>query len=131
MALEPTIFVVEDDPAVRDSLKALLESSGLTTEIFCSSEEFLRAFDPPRRGCVILDLELPGVSGLEVLERLAANHTDVPVILVTGRTDVATRARALRSGAVALLDKPLRAETLFDTIQRVLRIRLRLPREHT
>ena len=62
MALKPKIFVVEDDPAVRNSLKDLLESSGLSTEIFCSGEEFLEAFAPPRRGCVILDLQLPGLS---------------------------------------------------------------------
>ena len=115
-ALEPAIFVVDDDPAVRDSLQQLLESIGFTVETYGSGESFLEQASLPDRACVLLDLRLPGLNGLEVLEILAAQHSDACVILISGHGDAATKARASRAGASAMLEKPLRDELLLSTI---------------
>ncbi|MCH8196978.1 MAG: response regulator [Proteobacteria bacterium] len=115
-SFEPAIFIVDDDPAVRDSLQQLLESIGFTVETYGSGESFLEQASLPDRACVLLDLKLPGLNGLEVLETLAARHSDACVILITGHGDAATKARAIRAGAAAMLEKPLRDELLLGTI---------------
>jgi len=115
-SFEPAIFIVDDDPAVRDSLQQLLESIGFTVETYGSGESFLEQASLPDRACVLLDLKLPGLNGLEVLETLAARHSDACVILITGHGDAATKARATRAGAAAMLEKPLRDELLLGTI---------------
>ena len=115
-ALESAIFVVDDDPAVRDSLQQLLESIGFTVETYESGESFLEQASLPDRACVLLDLRLPGLNGLEVLEILAAQHSDACVILISGHGDAATKARVTRAGASAMLEKPLRDELLLSTI---------------
>ncbi len=115
-SFEPAIFIVDDDSAVRDSLQQLLESIGFTVETYGSGESFLEQASLPDRACVLLDLKLPGLNGLEVLEILAARHSDACVILITGHGDAATKARATRAGAAAMLEKPLRDELLLGTI---------------
>ncbi len=115
-SLEPAIFIVDDDPAVRDSLQQLLESIGFTVETYGSGESFLDREGSLDRACVLLDLKLPGLNGLEVLEILAAQHSDACVILITGHGGAATKARATRVGAAAMLEKPLRDELLLSTI---------------
>ena len=114
--LEPAIFIVDDDLAVRDSLQQLLESIGFTVETYGSGESFLEQASLPDRACVLLDLKLPGLNGLEVLEILAAQHSDTCVILISGHSDGAVKARATRAGAAAMLEKPLRDELLLSTI---------------
>lgn len=122
-ALGSAIFIVDDDPAVRDSMQQLLESIGFTVETYGSGESFLEQASPLEGACVLLDLKLPGLNGLEVLEALAERPYDTSVILITGYGDEATRARALRAGAMAMLQKPVRDELLLRTIQRVLKLR--------
>ena len=122
-SLKSAIFIVDDDPAVRDSLQQLLESIGFTVEAYGSGEELLDRGGSLDRACVLLDLKLPGLNGLEVLESLVQRPYDTSVILITGYGDETTRARALRAGAVAILQKPLRDELLLRTIRRVMKLR--------
>lgn len=122
-SFESAIFIVEDDRAVRDSMRQLLESIGFTVETYGSGESFLEQASPLDGACELLDLKLPGLNGLEVLESLAQRPYDTSVILITGYGDETTRARALRAGAVAILQKPVRDELLLRTIRRVLKLR--------
>jgi two-component system response regulator FixJ len=120
---DSAIFIVDDDPAVRDSLQQLLESIGFTVETYGSGESFLEHASPLEGACVLLDLKLPGLNGLEVLESLAQRPYDTSVVLITGHGDSKTRARALRAGAVAMLQKPVRDELLLRTLRRIMKLR--------
>lgn len=113
-----SITIIDDDEAVSHSLQALLEAAGHAVEVYATGEDFLKAAGPS--GCLILDLHLPGLDGIEVMERLREAGTTTPVILVSARFDPATRARAARAGALALLEKPLREPALLDSIERAL-----------
>jgi len=117
---EPIINVIDDDEAVRDSLKLLLESHGMVVEDYQSSEEFARAYVPGRRACLILDLHLPGASGLDYLANQDDAATELPVIVITGRGDPGTRARAERLGVLAFLDKPVSSDILLANIKQAL-----------
>ena len=125
----PTIFIVDDDEAVRDSLKVLVEAHGLTAEVYGSGREFLEAHDPSLDGCVVLDVNMPGMSGLDVLDTLITNGDNKPVIIITGGGGAAARTVALRAGAVAFLEKPLQDQPLLETIQRALERRPSIPQE--
>ncbi len=114
------VFIVDDDEAVRDSLRAMLESEGLEVEEFADGEEFLRLFDPRDTGCVLLDLNMPEVSGHEVLESMAERNIQIPVIVITSVSDDRLKSRALAAGARTLLEKPLEHERLLDTINQVM-----------
>jgi FixJ family two-component response regulator len=116
------IFIVDDDRAVRDSTQQLLESIGFTVETFGSGDSFLEQASSLEGACVLLDLKLPGLDGLEILESLAQRPYDTSVILITGYDDETTRAKALRAGAVAILQKPVRDELLLRTIRRVMKL---------
>ena len=116
---EPAIFIVDDDPAVRDSLQQLLESIGFAVEAYGTGEELLDRQGSLDGACILLDVKLPGMNGFEVLENLAAEHSDACVILITGHGDAATKARATRAGAAAMLEKPLRDKLLLSTIHSV------------
>jgi two-component system response regulator FixJ len=116
----PTIFVVDDDVAVQDSLKVLLESADHRVETYGSGQEFLDNGYDHAAGCLILDLDLPVVSGLEILQALSARCSIMPVILISGQADRATRDGALQTGAVALLEKPIEDGLLIETVARVL-----------
>lgn len=120
MSEKPTVFVVDDDVAVQDSLKALLESADLKVATYGSGVDFLADHDQHCQGCIVLDLDLPVMSGLEILEALASRKSNMPVIIITGRADQATRERSLRTGAIALLEKPMRGELLLNAIDRAL-----------
>lgn len=117
---EPVTFVVEDDEAFRDSLKALLESAGLTVETYASGEEFLQAYDSERCGCLLLDIRMPGIGGLELLEKLAAAKTNLPVIIMTSHGDVPKAVKAMKAGAVDFLEKPFRDEVVLGCIRHAL-----------
>src|SRR5438128_2281472 len=106
MVPEPTVFVVDDDAAVRNSLRWLIETLALPVETCGSAQEFLAAYEPSRPGCLVLDLRLPGMSGLELQERLTARGICLPVIVITGHSDVPMAVRALKQGAVDFLEKP-------------------------
>lgn len=116
----PTVFVVDDDPALRDSLNFLIRSVGLPVETFGSANEFLAACDPARSGCLLVDIRMPGVSGLELLERLRGRGVDTPAIVITAHGDVPAAVRAMKAGAVDFLEKPFNDQLLLDAIHRAL-----------
>jgi len=113
---EPTVFVVDDDPSVLRSLQRLLRSAGWATETYDSAEEFLRARDPSAAGCVILDLAMPDIDGLEVQRRLVEAGLPLPIIFLTGRSDPPTIVRAMRAGASNFLCKPVDGEQLLASV---------------
>ena len=117
---EAKIYVVDDDDAVRDSLDALLTASGLDVELFPSGVAFLEACDELGRGCVLLDIRMPRMDGMEVQERLHARRPDLPVIMITGHGDISMAVRAMKSGAVDFVEKPLREEALLQSIESAL-----------
>lgn len=118
---EPTIHIVDDDDAVRDSLKTLLESYGMAVRVYASANEFLENLDPRQRGCLILDLHLPILGGLDLIKIMRRQRIPLPVVFITGRSDKETRARAMEAGAVAFLDKPVPEESLTAAIQLALK----------
>ena len=113
---EPTVFVVDDDPSVLRSLQRLLQAAGWRTQTFGSPEEFLRQRDPAAPGCLILDVEMPGLSGFELQRRLAAEGMPLPVIFLTGFGDVPSSVRAMRAGARNFLCKPVTEEDLLASV---------------
>lgn len=112
----PTIFLVDDDEAVRDSLKFLLESYDCFVEDFPSTREFLKAYRPREKQCLVLDHHLPGETGLDFLESIDGAGLRIPIILVTGGGDRALKERALRAGVLAYFDKPLDNAVLLGAI---------------
>ncbi len=120
MSLEITVFVVDDDQAVRDSLALLVQSVGMDVETFASARDFLDAYRPDRRGCLITDIRMPGMSGLELQEQLSADGHHIPVIVLTGFGDVPTAGRALKGGAVDFVQKPFNPQALLDLVQQAI-----------
>lgn len=117
-----TVFVVEDDKAVQDALRMLLESVDLSVRTFSSAREVLEAYDPQWRGCMVIDIRMPGISGLELQDRLVQLGCPLPTIFVTGHGDVQMAVRALRRGAIDFLLKPFRDQELLDRIHEALDI---------
>jgi FixJ family two-component response regulator len=111
------IFIVDDDGAVRESLRFLLDCVGLETREFASAEEFLDGRDADDTECLILDVHMPGMSGLDLLEELRRRNDQVPVIVVTGRSNAVDTARALTAGAVAVLEKPFNPAEIIALAQ--------------
>jgi FixJ family two-component response regulator len=114
----PLVFVVDDDESVRRALARLIRSIGLEVQSFASPAAFLAHRRPDRPACAILDLRMPGVSGLTVQEELQRTAADIPVVFLTGHADVPTSVRAMKAGAVDFLQKPLNEQDLLDTVQR-------------
>ncbi len=119
-AAGPVVFVVDDDEAVRASVAMLLESVALPVETFASAGDFLDAWPGDRPGCLVLDLRMPGLSGLELQERLVERGSRLPIIFLTGHGDVPDAVAAMRAGAVDFLRKPFRDQDLLDRIQQAL-----------
>ncbi len=115
-----TVFVVDDDAAVRDSLSWLIKSVGLNVETFGSAQEFLNACTPNRAGCLVLDVRMPGMSGLDLQEKLAGQRIFLPVIIITGHGDVPMAVRTVKSGAFDFIEKPFNDQVLLDRIQQAL-----------
>jgi FixJ family two-component response regulator len=113
----PTVFVVDDDPSVLHSLQFLLKSVGIDAETFSSAYEFLEAYDPDRPGCLILDVRMPGISGLELQEELVARGSALPIIFLTAHADVPMAVTAVKAGATDFIQKPFRDQELLDKIQ--------------
>jgi len=122
MNTESTIFIVDDDLEVRQAVALLMESVGLPVETHGSADEFLEAFDPERPGCLILDVRMPGMSGLELQARLAAETIHPPVIIITGHGDVPMAVRAVQAGAVDFIEKPFNDQALLDSVHRALEL---------
>ena len=116
----PIVFVVDDDSAVGVSIKRLLHSVGLEARHFTSASEFLRAKRPDAPGCIVLDVRLPDLSGLDLQQELAKANVDLPVIFVTGHADIPMTVRAMKAGAVEFLTKPFREQELLEAVQRAI-----------
>lgn len=115
-----TVYLVEDDDAVRDSLAQVLEGAGLPVRAYASGEAFLAAYRGDPGGCAVLDVRLPGMSGPELQEALAARGADIPIIFLTGHADVPLAVRALKAGAYDFLEKPARNAALLDRVRSAL-----------
>jgi two-component system, LuxR family, response regulator FixJ len=126
---EPTIFVVDDDQSVRDSLRWLLESIRYKVETYVSAAEFLKYYDPNQPGCLILDVRMPEVSGLQLQEILAARRVQLPVIMITGHGDVSMAVRAMKAGALDFIEKPFNDDQFLECIQRGLQANVRQRRQ--
>jgi FixJ family two-component response regulator len=114
------VFVVDDDAAMRQSLSNLIRSVGLRVEAFASAQEFLRSKRPDVPGCLVLDVRLPGVSGLDLQKRMAEADIEIPIIFITGHGDIPMTVRAMKAGAVEFLTKPFRDQDLLDAVQQAL-----------
>lgn len=112
-----TVFVVDDDQAVRQSAEMLVRSVGLTVEAYPSAQAFLQAYDPSRSGCLLLDLRMPGMSGLELQRTLKERGVTLPVIIVTGHGDVPVAVQAFKDGAVDFIEKPYSKQMLLERIR--------------
>lgn len=121
MSGAPVVFVVDDDASFRRGITRLLRSAGHTVVPFASAAEFLRSHDPELAGCLVLDLAMPGVGGLELQEALTAQGSERPVIFLTGRGDVSSSVRAMKRGAVDFLTKPVTESVLLDAVAGALR----------
>jgi FixJ family two-component response regulator len=117
---DPVVFVVDDDSSLRHALTNLLRSVGLRVETFGSAREFLAGPRPDAHGCVVLDVRLPGLSGLDLQRELAAAQMDLPIIFITGYGDIPMTVQAMKAGAVEFLTKPFRDQDLLDAIQQAL-----------
>jgi two-component system, LuxR family, response regulator FixJ len=113
---DSTVFIVDDDQGVRQSLAALMRSIEMEAETFASANEFLRVFDPMQSACLLLDVRLPGMSGLELLEHINKQVICIPAIVISGHGDVPTVVRAMRAGALNFLLKPVREKVLCEAI---------------
>jgi FixJ family two-component response regulator len=110
------VFVVDDDPSVRRAIQRLVESVGLQVQLFGSAQEFLRAERPNAPSCLVLDIRLPGISGLDFQRELADNNIHIPIIFITAHADIPMTVRAMKAGAVEFLTKPFRDQDLLDAI---------------
>ncbi len=114
---EATIFVVDDDPGVRQSLEMLIRAIGQSVETYASAGEFLDAYTSERPGCLVLDLRMPGMSGLELQEELGSRGSNLPVIFITAHGDVPTAVDAVKGGAIDFIQKPFRDQDLIEKIE--------------
>ena len=114
---DPVVVVIDDDPDIRDALHGLLRAVGLRVASFASVQEFLASVSPDLPGCLVLDVRLPGQSGLEFQEELAKANLHLPIIFISGHADVPMSVRAMKRGAIEFLTKPFRDQDLLDAIQ--------------
>ncbi len=121
MKYKPLIAVVDDDQSVREALENLISSVGFEVKLFASAEAFLDSDAPLQTDCAVLDVRLPGISGLELLRRLAADGQSIPVVIITAQGDDKARAEAVAAGAIAFLKKPFNEEVLLAAIDSALK----------
>ncbi|MCF7985887.1 MAG: response regulator transcription factor [Thiohalocapsa sp.] len=119
---EPTVFIVDDDDEVREAISLLMDSVGLASETFDSAWAYLACFDPQRSGCLVLDVRMRHMSGLELQERLAEESIHPPVIIITGHGDVPMAVRAVKAGAVDFIEKPFNDQALLDAVHRAIEV---------
>jgi FixJ family two-component response regulator len=118
MKHDPTVFVVDDDDAVRSFLSELIASVGLNVETYASAQKFLDTCERGRAGCLVLDIRMPGMSGLELQKELVTRDIRIPVIILTGHGDVQTAVETMKAGAFDFIEKPFNNELLLDRVQR-------------
>ena len=121
-AEDGTVLLIDDDPSVRDSLTLLLSLKGLRTQAFANAESFLDTYRPERSGCVLTDLRMPGMTGLELQAALRERHIDVPVVVLTAHGDVPTARAALKNGAFDFIEKPVDDAMLLEVLRNALRV---------
>jgi FixJ family two-component response regulator len=119
-AVAPTVFIVDDDASVREALGSLVRSVGLRAELFSSARDFLRGKNLAGPACLVLDVRLPGLSGLELQRELAMANIQIPIIFITGHGDIPMTVRAMKAGAVEFLQKPFRDQDLLDAIHQAI-----------
>ena len=117
---QPVVFVVDDDKAVRKTLSLMLKSAGLAVETYASATAFLEAYCPTRHSCLILDVRMPGITGMELQETLTSQQIDIPVIIITGHGDVQMAVRAVRKGAIDFIEKPFDDHVLLGRVKEAL-----------
>ena len=117
-----TVFVVDDDPSMRDSLRWLIESVGLNVESFANADAFMEQFSGDVAGCLVLDVRMPGTSGMELLDSLKSRGVDLPIIIISGHGDVPMAVQALKRGALDFLEKPFRDQELLEQIAKAIEI---------
>ena len=117
---EAMVFVIDDDESIREALHSLIRSVGLSVATFASAQEFLQSPRPDVPACLILDVRMPGLSGLDLQRDLAEAHIHIPIIFITGHGDIPMSVRAMKAGAVEFLTKPFRDQDLLDAIQQAL-----------
>ena len=123
------VAVVDDDEAVRDALATFLGLNGYAVKVYASAEEFLSAWDIPPRGCIIADVKMPGLTGVELIEIVRERGCALPVLIITGHGDVPMAVSALRAGALDFIEKPLQEQVLLERVQEATRIGMRLQAE--
>jgi len=117
---DPTVFVVDDDASIREAVGSLIRSVGLRAEMFSSAKDFLQKLRPEAPACLVLDVRLPGLSGLELQRDLVADNNPLPIIFITGHGDIPMTVRAMKAGAIEFLPKPFRDQELLDAIHQAL-----------
>ncbi len=122
MTQTATVYIVDDDPAVRDSLRWLIESLKYPVETYDSAQTFLDSYSPVNQGCLVLDVRLPGMSGLQLQKKLSEDGIDLPTVIITGHGDVPLAVRALQAGALHFLEKPFRDQEVLDCVQEALEL---------
>lgn len=122
MNADPIVFLIDDDDGVRRSLEALLRSNGLNVAAFASARDFLAQFEPDAAGCLVTDVRLPGMSGIELLQKLRLQNCQMPVIVITGHGDVPLAVEAMKGGAVDFIEKPFRDHVLLVAVRRALEL---------
>lgn len=120
MSDQTSVFIVDDDEQVRSALTLLMESVGLNVQSFTSAQAYLDQFDATKAGCLILDVRMPGLSGLDLQARLAAEKIHPPIIIITGHGDVPMAVRAVRAGAVDFIEKPFNNQVMLDSVHRAI-----------
>jgi FixJ family two-component response regulator len=117
---QPTVFIVDDDAQMRESLRNLIRSVGLRVELFASAQEFVQSQHPDAPSCLVLDVRMPGLSGLDLQKQASEAGLEIPIIFITGHGDIPMTVRAMKAGAVEFLTKPFRDQDLLDAIQQAL-----------
>jgi two-component system, LuxR family, response regulator FixJ len=117
-----TVFIVDDDAAVLHSLSVLVEEVGLHPETFASAQAFLDTYDPARPGCLVLDVRMPGISGLDLQGLLKDRQAEIPIVMISGHGDIPMAVQAVRGGAVDFLEKPFRDQEFLDAVQRAVEL---------
>ena len=117
---EPTVFVVDDDPSIRESLRWLIESVGLRVQTSATAQEFLDRYDADTPGCLVLDVRMPGISGLDLQAELSSRKISIPIIIITGHAEVPVAVSALKAGAMDFIEKPFSDQLLLDRVRRAI-----------
>ncbi len=117
---KPTIFIIDDDDGIRAVIRSILEEKNWAVEDYATGEDFLKAYSPGRKGCILIDVSLPGMTGLDLLARLNRQDNKLPAIIITGHSDVPMAVQAMKGGASDFIEKPISQEELVASIQRAL-----------